>query len=454
MLTSHNGYRKGKPMEDQNKDLRTDSVPAEPAQAAPAEPAPAEPAAPTEAAEPAEAAQAPAADPAPVDVPDAASASSPVRDDKLTNNVTGTKGTPAPLPQQPGAAPDTAPYVAGAAVQQPTAGAPQQPVSPYATPQQPFGGPAAPATPYGSQPGAPVPPYGVVPSMQAAPAGSGKATGALVCGILAIVLCAAPIVGIVLGIVAIVMAGSYLKGFGPDGRAKAGRICGIIGIVLSILLYVFAIGTMLWAFNQVSSASTVEMTPSSAQSPGSSSASGGSSSSSSPIYDEDEQTVLDLVSAQFDALEAGDEEMMQSVASIAAAGFEEATGITMEQCGIDPVSYARLMTDGLTYEIDLVVVNDKQGTGWVSADVTCRDIFSVLELFNEKVDAFDRSGEANSMTEEQVHQKLGELLMAAVSETTETADDYATINCTLEDGTWVMSEEDWTTELDYLFGLV
>lgn len=293
-----------------------------------------------------------------------------------------------------------------------------------------------------------------------APAPQPSPTSALVCGILAIVFCFIPVVGIVLGIVAIVLAGKYFKAGGTLGQGKAGRICGIVGIVLSILFWVFAIGAMIWAYSTVVNTPTVSSSPSSSLSaPGTSSTDRGSSSSSSssssePVYDENEQTVLDLVSAQFDALEGGEAEMMQKVASIASEGFQEATGVTMEQCGIDPVNYARLMTDDLTYEIDLVVVNDKQGTGWVSADVTCRDIFAVLDLFNEKVDAFDTSGEANAMTEEQVQQKLGELLMAAVTETTTTTEDYATINCTLENGTWVLNEDDWTEELDYLFGLV
>ena len=379
----------------------------------------------------------------------------PAVDSKMTNNVSGTKSgavpPAAPQAQQPGAPASAAePYAVGAApapgAQQPGAGAaaPQQPASPYAS----------------AQPGAPASLYGSVPPTQPAPSGSGKATGALVCGILAIVLCGAPLIGIVLGIVAIVMGGSYLKTFGQDGKAKAGRICGIVGVVLSILLWVFAIGAMIWAYSTVLNTPTVSSSPSSSLSaPGTSSTDRGSSSSSSssssePVYDENEQTVLDLVSAQFDALEGGEAEMMQKVASIASEGFQEATGVTMEQCGIDPVNYARLMTDDLTYEIDLVVVNDKQGTGWVSADVTCRDIFAVLDLFNEKVDAFDTSGEANAMTEEQVQQKLGELLMAAVTETTTTTEDYATINCTLENGTWVLNEDDWIEELDYLFGLV
>lgn len=439
-------------MEDQNKEPLQEGENATPETTPAAEPAPAEVAMPVE--------PAPAPEPAATPAPEPAPAATPAVDDKMTNNVSVTKAAPVPAaapaepaaPQQPGAqAPGAAaPYTVGAAgAQQPAGGpAPQQPASPYAAAQPPYGAPA--------QPGAPASPYGAVPPVAAAPSGSGKATGALVCGILAILMCAAPLIGIVLGIVAIVLGGSYLKTFGADGKAKAGRICGIVGIVLSVLLWVFAIGTVMWAYSQIDSTPTVNRSSTSTQAPGSSSTDRNSSSagSSASVYDENEQAVLDLVTSQFDALEDGDAAVMQTVASIAAEGFEGATGVPMEACGIDPINYARLMTENLSYEVDLVVVNGKQGTGWVSVDVTCRDIFAVLDLFNDKVDEFDASGAANSMTEEQVQQKLGELLMAAVTETTSTTEDYATINCTLENGTWVMNEDDWMTELDYLFGLV
>ncbi|MCI8468862.1 MAG: hypothetical protein HFJ75_05155 [Eggerthellaceae bacterium] len=469
-------------MDEQNKEpgqeaLAGQASPADVPEAAPA----AEPAAATApeaapaaepAAEPTPATPAPAAEPA---TPVAAPAEEPVRttDSKLTNNVKIAKpaaSVPGPQdaatsaaapaaaaqPQQPGvgAQPQPAtPYAVGQA-------APQQPASPYAQPQQPTGAPVPPANPYGAPgvPGGPATPY-AAPQATYPAGGSGKATGALVCGILAIVLCSAPLIGIILGIVAIVMAGSYIKAWGPDGRAKAGRICGIVGIVLSILLYIFAFAMAFAALDDFDSTPTVTNSSSSSLGSGSSSGSGSSASPSAKgsddaKYDEDELTVLNLVRAQLDAVEGGEGEMMQSIADMAAAGFEANTGITMEECGIDPLNYARLMTDDLTYEVELVVVDDKTGTGWVGVDITCRDIFAVLDTFNDMVDDFDASGQANGMTEEQVNAKVGELLMSAVENTSTTDTDYAIFNATKENGTWVLEQDDWDQEMDYLFGLV
>lgn len=63
-------------------------------------------------------------------------------------------------------------------------------------------------------------------------------TAALVCGILAAALgFFMPIAGLVLGIVAVVQAGKWPG----SGKAKAGKICGIVGIVLAALSFVSGI---------------------------------------------------------------------------------------------------------------------------------------------------------------------------------------------------------------------
>ena len=66
---------------------------------------------------------------------------------------------------------------------------------------------------------------------------NGKATAALVCGIIAILASPTVFLGIILGIVAIVLAVLSRKQ-SRDGKATAGLICGAIGAVLSVLLVV------------------------------------------------------------------------------------------------------------------------------------------------------------------------------------------------------------------------
>lgn len=93
----------------------------------------------------------------------------------------------------------------------------------------------APTAAAGWAPAQPTPPADPV---RAAKPESGKAIAALVCGILSILASETVIFGIVLGIVAIVLAGSYLRDWGSDGKATGGRICGIVGLVLSSLTLV------------------------------------------------------------------------------------------------------------------------------------------------------------------------------------------------------------------------
>ena len=63
----------------------------------------------------------------------------------------------------------------------------------------------------------------------------GKATGALICGICSIVFAWLPLVGIILGVIAMIMSKKYDEtgsGLGA-GKAKGGKITGIIGLILS-----------------------------------------------------------------------------------------------------------------------------------------------------------------------------------------------------------------------------
>lgn len=157
-----------------------------------------------------------------------------------------TPETPAtiPTPDAPVMAPPPAPFPYGnpqvaaqSAQAVPTDPRPQTAASwgsqPQPAPQPPYGNPGASQGTW-AQP--PVPAPGA-PADRPSTA-SGKAIGALVCGVLAILTCETVVFGIILGIVAIVLAGSAIREWGSDGKAVAGRICGIIGLVLSTLCLV------------------------------------------------------------------------------------------------------------------------------------------------------------------------------------------------------------------------
>ena len=90
-------------------------------------------------------------------------------------------------------------------------------------------------------------PYYQQPMQQAVP----NATGALVLGIISIPTCICyGIIGMVCGIIAIVLAGKAKKIFDQSpnmytassmNNARAGKICGIIGLILSALFLVYLV---------------------------------------------------------------------------------------------------------------------------------------------------------------------------------------------------------------------
>lgn len=341
--------------------------------------------------------------------------------------------------QQPAAAP-AQPDFGGAQPQQPFAGAPTQPQQPFGgaqpQPQQPFGG--APAMPVNYQ--QPKQPGGV---------------GALVCGILAILFgLLSPLIGVILGIVAIVLA---KKG---GGKAKIGRICGIVGIVVSAVMFVIGMVVGVAAvddiFDEIDSSSTSVLSDD-----GSSGSSSGASIASnynidSDLYiDPEAKAVVEETAELFEKLETRDSAMLQEIADIADQGFYSELEFHMSDCGYDPMDYAEGMLVGFDYEIESVVMDTDEGTGWIGVYVDAKDVFDVLESFNEAIDALDASGKAADMTEAQIMAEFGIMLSDAVSSASITEDvNYAIIDIELVDGEWKVDLDSWDFELDYMFGLV
>ncbi|MDB6076813.1 MAG: serine/threonine protein kinase [Akkermansiaceae bacterium] len=123
-------------------------------------------------------------------------------------------------------------------VLQPTVGYEAPPSPPVAT-SSPYVAPAQPAGPASYQ--QPVPGGFVTPS-------SGLAIGAMICGILSFLSCCFPYIELPLGIAAIVMghiAVSKVKSdpvrYAGKGMARTGLVLGYIGLVISLLIGIFAI---------------------------------------------------------------------------------------------------------------------------------------------------------------------------------------------------------------------
>lgn len=69
--------------------------------------------------------------------------------------------------------------------------------------------------------------------------GDSDATVALIMGVVSIVMCSSSIVGIGLGIMAIILAGKAKRQGSQSKNISAGQVCGIIGICLSSLATIY-----------------------------------------------------------------------------------------------------------------------------------------------------------------------------------------------------------------------
>lgn len=354
--------------------------------------------------------------------------------------------TPAAQPEavQPTAAqPETAQV-------QPTAAQPTQPVQPTAVPEATQQMPAtAPAPVEGAVPGAPQSPAVNVAAPQAA---APSPTGALVCGILSIVFCFIPIVGIVLGIVAIVLAGKYFKAGGTQGTGKGGRICGIVGIVLSAIvmianIIIVVMGVSFLANNYDTLGSTATST-----------------SSNAPIVTEVESAdeAGAAAEAQLELIAQKDPETVAAVAAImqetfdsafaTASAGEDIPAITLSSLGVDPTALAEAMMDGFTYEE--LYIDDESGTAEATYSIETRSIYSVAIAFSSNVQDemsdFIATADPSNVSIEQFYHKMGEALMAAVTNEEPTMDS-AELMLTEANGTWTVDADSWDDLLDELY---
>lgn len=165
-----------------------------------------------------------------------------------------------------------------------------------------------------------------------------------------------------------------------------------------------------------------------------------------------ERAVYDIADARLAALAAADSVEMDLIGSLVSEGFAHQMEVfTLADCGVDPTEYARVMVEGLTYTIDSVYVGQAGDSALVHATVTCRDIYAVIDEFNAMMDAYTSSDEFQLATMEEDAERVGIMLMEAARRAP-LNDGYAMdIVLRAEGDGWVVDENAWTSELDYLF---
>lgn len=353
--------------------------------------------------------------------------------------VQGNQAVPEAAPTQPTepvtAQPAVEPTQAMPAATQPAA--PQQGV-PQGAPQ---GAPVNPGMP--QQPAAYPPPAN---AYQQPP----KATGALVCGILAIVFCWMPIVGIILGIVAIVQAGKYIKAGGIDGSGKAGKICGIVGIVLSGIMIVINCILVFLAVQALDDYDTTTIVETYSSTPASSSSSYSAISDASP---EDEAAVYAVVDPELAKIKNQDPAMIASIAKVMEDSLNDildVEDISLADLQVDPTALATAMTKGFEYEQYYVDASGDEAEA--NYHVTCKDMSSVMSEFYDQLMELVSGDVSQYGSTEAAYAAIGQALMSSVDATPLSEGELFDVELNKVGGNWVIDQDSWDDEMEYFFG--
>lgn len=327
---------------------------------------------------------------------------------------------------------------------------PQQPVPPVTPPAQPPApgteppsSYAQPTVPFGQQQVPGQQPGGYYPS--SAPQTSGKAVGALVCGILAILTSWAIVPSIILGIVAIVLASQAAKQAGKDGKTTGAKVCGVLGIVFSLLTLVLYLVLGFGALAYVNAHYDVESYS------GSSTTAPTLPDGSTALSGEDQQMEA-AVSAKLDLLKAKDSATVHQIAAEADEQLTDAMGYDLAELGIDPVAFIEWMLVDFDYEVSSVSDNG-DGTGIAYADLTLRDSLSFATTFLEDVQAAIDSSDLNVLDEAGAKALIGELYQGAMDKTTDMTTAKIGIDLVKTGDTWQVDEDSWESKVDQMFGL-
>lgn len=336
-----------------------------------------------------------------------------------------------PTDAAPVATPDATPAQTPAAAQ-PEAAAPE--AQPAPAPAEPVAAPVAPAAQPAYQ--APV----------AAPVAAPSPTPALILGILAIVLCWIPIVGIVLGIVAIVQAGKYFNAGGTESSAKGGKICGIIGIALSAIMIVMNAVMMFIGLAAIDELSNYDTSGRNIA----------IESSASTSVDAEDQEVYDAVDPYLDQIKNKDPQMVSTIANLMESSFDEAMGeydlgITLRGCGVDPTELATAMIDGFDYTPDYVFGSGDEAEA--NYDVNVRSLADILDALYDELIEMNSEVYSGDMTEQEVYAKVGTALMNAVKNT-DPDESYFDVDVEMKNGKWQLDLDSWQDELEYFFSFV
>ena len=304
--------------------------------------------------------------------------------------------------------------------------------------QQP-GAAAQPQVPYGQ---AAYPPPAVPYIMPAAPQpGDGKATGALICGILGLVLCFVPLVGGILAVIAIVLAVLAKRAGTSKGTSTGGLVLGIIGTLLGVLFTIITLWAVFVISDELGAGGyDIDQIAEELGTEWDEGAGSGDQALSGNFADPDDQAAYDSAVEVLDVVRDPDDDAVQNLARAIDESFQGTSGMSLSDVGVDPVELVQWITADATYDItDVYTFEDGTGTVYYTAHV--RDLEELMDRVGEKVDEYMDSNDFQNASKEEKSQRFGEIMHEALGEPAEMEDRSGWLDMQEFDGKWAPTRD-------------
>lgn len=304
------------------------------------------------------------------------------------------------------------------------------------------------------QPGAPVPPYYVYPGVPPQPEpSSGKATAAVVCGAVAIVLAWVPFIGLILGIVAIVLAVSAGKQH-KSGKTTAAKVCGAIGIVFSIVAFVLyaLLGVIL--FKSARYGLYIGDTPSYSHSyDGHDSREYFSGDSGLSMSSADEEHAINEVAIdKLRLITNQDPALVSAVAADLDDDMRDALAVGFSDVGVDSSDVATWLMGDFSYEIDGTHLNGPN-SAVVFVTVQQRNPYDIATAVYDKASELTSSGASTELGTAEANAALGAAVEAVMDDRLADTGNYLVVDLENIDGAWRVTEDSWETSYEALFDM-
>ncbi len=232
-------------------------------------------------------------------------------------------------------------------------------------------------------------------------------TAPLVLGILSIVF--AGIIGLILSIVGMSKSKKVLAVMPDSGKAKAGRICSIIGLIISVISFIAVIAMLALGVG---------------------------------IFGGEAAAVDKAANQTLESLTKPSASEKEEIATYFESAFESASGLSLAKLGVNKTDFSNWLFDGTSYKITNTSfdTSNNSGTATVTADVTARSFEDLSTTINTKTNSPSVTEKLNAATTEaDVYAVIGQIIKDSMADTPAST-KTVTFKLTKQNGSWVVDD--------------